>query len=706
MKTANVPTPAEAKIQPMPLTEAAREACAVLPVAARAEAETVIELLRLLGCDDETCASALWFGLTRGMPGAADEAMVGWAPTLRRLVDGQGEAEKVWALHAQRGKASGAEGLRRLLLAIIRDLRVVFVLLARQLAAMRTAMSLPDHERRELAQLTSDIHAPLANRLGIWQLKWELEDLAFRYLEPDTYRRIARLLDERRADRERFIADSLAQLGDVLEQSGIRADRAGRPKHIFSIWKKMKKKGLEFSDLYDIRAVRILVDNVADCYAALGLVHSLWPHLPGEFDDYVARPKGNGYRSLHTAVLGPEGKTLEVQIRTHEMHRANELGVAAHWRYKEGGGADAEFEAKIAWMRKLLEPRGEGEDDSDLAAGFATELMEDRVYVLSPKGEVIDMPRGATVLDFAYHIHTEVGHRCRGAKLNGRIVPLTTSPRSGDRVEILTTKISEPSRDWLSSHHGYLNTTRAKEKVRSWFRRTAHDANVAAGKLSLEKELRRLALDDVDLAKLATTFRLKTVDELFITVALGEVTLGQVARALQEPVTPEITQSASPVASRGAQHDRGALSIEGVGNLLTTLARCCQPLPGDPVRGFITRGRGVSVHRADCASLARLARKDPDRVIEVSWGRVEVQNYEVDIELRGYDRKGLQKDVATTISNVGPHIVASSSRVHVRTGEVEMRFTLRVKDYEQLSMLLGRLTALPNVTDARRVGGR
>ncbi|MET0616548.1 MAG: HD domain-containing protein, partial [Luteibacter sp.] len=447
----------EAKGNAMPLTERAREACAVLPVAARAEGETVIELLRLLGCDDETCASALWFSLVNGLPGAADEAAKTWKPTLRRLVEGQGEAEKVWALHAQRGPASGAEGLRRLLLAIIRDLRVVFVLLARQLAAMRTAMALPDPERRELAQLTSDIHAPLANRLGIWQLKWELEDLAFRYLEPDTYRRIARLLDERRTDRETFIASSLATLRDTLEGAGVRADLAGRPKHIYSIWKKMKKKGLEFSDLYDIRAVRILVDSVADCYAALGLVHSLWPHLPGEFDDYVARPKGNGYRSLHTAVLGPQGKTLEVQIRTHEMHRANELGVAAHWRYKEGGGADAEFEAKIAWMRKLLEPRGE--DEAELAAGFETELMEDRVYVLSPKGEVIDMPRGATVLDFAYHIHTEVGHRCRGAKLNGRIVTLTTQPRSGDRIEILTTKVSEPSRDWLSAHHGYLNTS-------------------------------------------------------------------------------------------------------------------------------------------------------------------------------------------------------------------------------------------------------
>jgi GTP pyrophosphokinase len=694
----------EAKGNAMPLTELAREACAVLPVAARAEGETVIELLRLLGCDDETCASALWFSLVNGSPGAADEAAKTWAPTLRRLVEGQGEAEKVWALHAQRGPASGAEGLRRLLLAIIRDLRVVFVLLARQLAAMRTAMALPDHERRELAQLTSDIHAPLANRLGIWQLKWELEDLAFRYLEPDTYRRIARLLDERRTDRETFIAASLTTLRETLEGAGVHADLAGRPKHIFSIWKKMKKKGLEFSDLYDIRAVRILVDNVADCYAALGLVHSLWPHLPGEFDDYVARPKGNGYRSLHTAVLGPQGKTLEVQIRTHEMHRANELGVAAHWRYKEGGGADAEFEAKIAWMRKLLEPRGE--DEAELAAGFETELMEDRVYVLSPKGEVIDMPRGATVLDFAYHIHTEVGHRCRGAKLNGRIVPLTTQPRSGDRIEILTTKVSEPSRDWLSAHHGYLHTSRAKEKVRGWFRREAHDANIVTGKANLEKELRRLALDDVDLAKLATHFRLKSVDELYVTIALGEVTLGQVARSLQEPVEPEITQSSNPVASRAAQHDRGALSIEGLGNLLTTLARCCQPLPGDPVRGFITRGRGVSVHRSDCASLARLARRSPERVIDVSWGRVEVQSYEIDIELRGYDRKGLQKDVATTISNTGPHIVASSSRVHVRTGEVEMRFTLKVKDYEQLSTLLGRLSALSNVTDARRVGGR
>lgn len=684
------------------LLEAARAALAPLPGPSRGECEAVCELLLQLGCDEETCAAACWFAVAVHDRAAWDTAAAALPPTLRRLVEGQLAAETVWVLHAQRPGAA-TEGLRRLLLAIIRDLRVVFVLLARQLARMRAAMGMDEDERHALAQLTRDIHAPLANRLGIWQLKWELEDLSFRYLEPETYRRIAKLLDERRGDRETFIAQSLSELGAALANVGIHAELAGRPKHIFSIWKKMHRKHLEFSDLYDIRAIRVLVDDVANCYAALGIVHSLWPHLPGEFDDYVARPKGNGYRSLHTAVIGPKGKTLEVQIRTHEMHRANELGVAAHWRYKEGGGADAEFEAKIAWMRKLIEPRGE--DDAELEAGFQTELMEDRVYALTPKGEVIDMPHGATVLDFAYHIHTEVGHRCRGAKVNGRIVPLTFQPRSGDRIEILTAKVSEPSRDWLSVHHGYLHTSRGREKVRAWFRRSAHDANLLAGRAMLERELRRLALPDADIGKLPAHFNYKTHDELLVALALGEVTTGQVARALQERAPePDVTQSTAPVASRPAQHDRGALSIDGVGNLLTTLARCCQPLPGDPVKGFITRGRGVSVHRADCASLAALARKQPERVIEVNWGKVDVQAYEVDIELRGYDRKGLQKDVTNTISNTGPHIVASSSRVHTRTAEVEMRFTLRVRDYEQLSTLLGRLGALANVTDARRLG--
>jgi GTP pyrophosphokinase len=677
---------------------AALETCAGLALDP-AECADTLDLLAMLGCDAQTQAAAVWFELALRDPPAWAARAGELPPELRRLVEGQLAAQKVWALHAQR-ETGTSEGLRRLLLAIIRDLRVVFVLLARQLAKMRGAAALPEAERTALARLTRDIHAPLANRLGIWQLKWELEDLAFRYLQPDTYKRIARLLDERRADREAFIAQVLSELGAALETAGIRADLAGRPKHIYSIWKKMQRKGLEFTDLYDIRAVRILVDSVADCYAALGVVHAQWQHLPREFDDYLARPKGNGYRSLHTAVIGPQGKTLEVQIRTHAMHRDNELGVAAHWRYKEGGGADAEFEAKIAWMRKLLEPRA----DEDVAAELRTELMEDRVYLLTPKGEVFDLPHGATVLDFAYYVHTEVGHRCRGAKVNGRIVPLTHQPRSGDRVEIITAKNAEPSRDWLSPHHGYLNTGRAREKARGWFRRIAYDANLAAGRALLERELKRLALPAADLSKLPAHFHLRTLEELLVALALGEVSGGQIARVLQEAAQP--VEPAPPPAQPVARHvapDHGALRIEGVGNLLTVLARCCQPLPGDPVRGFITKGRGVSVHRADCASLARLARRDPDRVIEVEWGRASAQSYQVDIELRGYDRKGLQKDVTSLISNIGTPIVASSSRVDGRTGEVEMRFTLRVRDFEQLSGLLGKLVALPNVVEARRV---
>jgi GTP pyrophosphokinase len=685
-----------------PLLAEAVQVCTLHSVP-EAECCDVLDLLDMLGCDAQTQAAALWFELARVDPALWATQAARLPAELQRLVGGQQAAEQVWALHAQRAPEGAAEGLRRLLLAIVRDLRVVFVLLARQLARMRAAAALPAEQSAALARLTRDIHAPLANRLGIWQLKWELEDLAFRFLQPDVYKRIARLLDERRADREGFIRDALDELQQALAAASIHAELAGRPKHIYSIWKKMQRKALDFSDLYDIRAVRVLVDNVTDCYAALGVVHARWPHLPGEFDDYIARPKANGYRSLHTAVLGPAGRTLEVQIRTHEMHRANELGVAAHWRYKEGGSGDAEFEAKIAWMRKLLEPRGE--DDNALAADLHTELLEDRVYLLTPKGEVFDLARGATVLDFAYLIHTEVGHRCRGAKVNGRIVPLTFQPQSGDRVEILTTKVADPSRDWLSPHHGYLHTARARDKVRAWFRRIAHDTNLAVGRSMFERELKRLALSTADVAKLPAHFHLKSHDELLVALALGEISPGQIARVLQEAAQPpEVTQSAPPVAARPATLDHAALSIEGIGNLLTTLARCCQPLPGDPVRGFITRGSGVSVHRTDCGSLARLARRDPDRVIEVTWGSAASQAYEVDVEIRGYDRKGLQKDVTSVISNAATHIIASSSRMFARSGEVEMRFTLRVRDFEQLSTLLGKLHALPNVVEARRLG--
>ncbi len=668
----------------------------------RVEGELIatLDLLLDLRADTETLVACILHTLQQcGI--AVPLAALADAPQVRELIEGQRASEKVWSLYAARSGAGGSEGLRRLLLAIIRDLRVVFILLARQLARMRAAASEPAERRRELAQLAGDIHAPLANRLGIWQLKWELEDLAFRYLQPDVYRRIAALLDERRQDRERFIATAMGALRRALAEAGIEADIAGRPKHIYSIWKKMQRKGGDFSTLYDIRALRLLVKDVASCYAALGVVHTLWPPVPSEFDDYIARPKSNHYRSLHTAVIGPDGKTLEVQIRSHDMHAHAEGGIAAHWRYKEGGGGDQSFERKIAWMRQLLEAKDEPEDDSALLAGFRTDILEDRVYLLTPQGKVIDLPRNATVLDFAYSVHTDVGHRCRGAKVNGRIVSLHFQPVSGDRVEILTGKTLEPRRDWLSAQHGYLTTHRAREKVRTWFKRVDHDANVAAGRTILDKELKRLAFGNVELDTLPPRFHLQTLEELLVALALGDVTTGQISRALHElhapPPTPAIQVPRAP------KRDKDAVVIEGVGNLLTTLARCCQPLPGDAIVGYITRGKGVSIHRADCPSFERLRARDANRAIEVEWGGARAQAYEIDLLVRGYDRKWLHKDVTNVIAAANVHLLAVNTRVDSASGLATMNFAVRVTDFEQLSMLLGRLSGVPNVIEARRL---
>jgi len=658
-------------------------------------------LLENLEGDAEMLAACILHALQQCGVALTAPELARLPPGMRDLIDGQQAAEKIWSLHHARSGAGSAEGLRRLLLAIIRDLRVVFILLARQLVRMRAAASLPPEQRHELAQLTADIHAPLANRLGIWQLKWELEDLVFRYLHGDTYRRIAKLVDERRADRERFIAIAMGTLRRALAEAGIEADIAGRPKHIYSIWKKMQRKGGEFSALYDIRALRVLVKDVAACYAALGIVHTLWPPVPSEFDDYIARPKGNHYQSLHTAVIGPEGKTLEVQIRSHEMHAHAERGVAAHWRYKEGGGGDQSFERKIAWMRQLLDAKDEHEDDAALLAGFKTDILEDRVYLLTPQGRVMDLPRDATVLDFAYHVHTDVGHRCQGAKVNGRIVPLNFQPVSGDRVEILTGKTLEPRRDWLSAHHGYLTTHRAQQKVRAWFKHADLAANLAAGRAILDKELKRLALSNVELATLPPKFHIKTLDDLLVALALGDVTPSQIARVLHETHAPAPTPIA-PV-PRAPKRDKDAVVIEGVGNLLTTLARCCQPLPGDAIGGFITRGRGVSIHRTDCASFARLRRSDPSRAIDVEWGGARSQSYEIDLLVRGYDRKWLHKDVTNVIAAANVHLLAVNTRVDPATSLTTMNFAVRVADFEQLSMLLGRLSGVPNVIEARRL---
>ncbi|GHA88899.1 RelA/SpoT family protein [Cognatilysobacter bugurensis] len=663
-----------------------------------------LDALGRLDADTDSIMAAIlhaWPGLHEGIgPGFDQEA-----PGVATLMDGLSAASQVWSLHREQGGASRGEGLRRLLLAIVRDLRVVPILLAEQLARLRRAASLPDGDRRALAALTRDIHAPLANRLGIWQLKWELEDLAFRFTEPATYQQIARLLDEKRVARERYIEQVTATLREALRGQEIEADVVGRPKHIYSIWKKMQRKGAPISELYDLRAVRVLVDDLGACYAALGVVHATWTPIPSEFDDYIARPKRNDYRSLHTAVIGPEGKTLEVQIRTKEMHRQAELGVAAHWKYKEGGShaADAAFDRKIAWMRRLLEAQGERDGDGALAGEFDTELAEDRVYVLTPKGEVVDLPRGATPLDFAYHVHTEVGHRCRGAKVDGRIVPLDHKLRSGDRVEIMTAKTGTPRRDWLVAANGFLASSRSREKVRTYFHKLDRARNERAGREMLDKELRRLGLLGADLAPARERFHLASDAELHVHVALGDLGPHQIARVLLEHERAGqdvVDEAPTPLPARMPARAED-FTVEGVGNLLVQLARCCQPLPGEPIVGYLTRGRGVTVHRPDCGALSRLASAQPQRILPVEWGR-RGREHEVDVELLAIDRKWLLKDVTNAIAQCDAH-VSSLQTAHERHGaRVKLMIRLRVRDFGQLSTALGKLGALAGVERVQR----
>ena len=668
-----------------------------------------LQVLSRLDADASALLAALLFDLP-GLRAAVAGELAASHPAVRGLLEGQDAADPVWALHAGREAGRNGEGLRRLLLAIIQDLRVVPILLARQLAKMRVADRLPEAERRALAQLTRDLHAPLANRLGIWQLKWELEDLAFRHLEPDTGRRLARELDESRAARERYIEAVKKQLGRALAAQGIAAEISGRPKHIYSIWRKMQKKQLPLDRLYDLRAVRVMVADVAACYATLGVVHALWAPVPGEFDDYIARPKPNGYASLHTAVVGPEGRTLEVQVRTGEMHEQAELGVAAHWRYKETGGSAAgkgagrAFERKIAWMRQLLEQAGDGRDEG-LAGALDAELVEERVYALTPRGEVVDLPQGATPLDFAYHVHTMVGHRYKGAKVNGRIVPLGHHLRSGDRVEIMTGKEPDPKRDWLLPANGFLASGRSRDKVRAWFHKLDRSRNLQAGRELLERELKRLGLHQAELAPVARRFHAETVDDLYIQVALGDVGPNQVVRVLHElqhaaePATPAVSR---PSPRRAPRKDPAGFTVQGVGNLLVQLARCCQPVPGEPIAGYLTRSRGVTVHRAGCASFARLAAAQPQRVLPVEWGS-SGGGYEVDVAITGVDRKWLLKDVTTLVAQEDAHLSDIRSEVG-SNGRAQLQLKLRVSDYGQLSTLLGKLDALPGVEQARRLG--
>jgi len=603
------------------------------------------------------------------------------------------------------GQAHGQkDNIRKMLIALVDDVRVALIKLAERTCAIRAVKN--DLERREtIAREVFDVYAPLAHRLGIGHLKWELEDLSFRYIYADAYRKIARLLDGKRLERDQFIHEVKDMLTSVLGNAGLEFKIEGRAKHIYSIWRKMQRKGIGFSQVYDIRAVRILVPEVKDCYATLGLVHGLWRNIPNEFDDYIANPKENGYRSLHTAVIGPDGKILEVQIRTFKMHEEAELGVCAHWRYKGSdtqNGLASTYEEKIAWLRQVLDWHEETGDAGAVAEQFSFDVAQDRVYVFTPQGDVVNLAHGATPLDFAYHVHTEVGHRCRGAKVNGSIVPLTYTLQTGDRVEVLTSKVGNPKRDWLQPGLGYLRTSRARAKVQHWFRAQARDENVAAGRNLLEREFKRLALTSVDYKRIARKVHMKTVEDMYAAVGSGDVSSTQVLNAAQGLVERR-PEPQLKLARPGATRYRSEVQVRGVGNLLNHMAGCCKPLPGDDITGFITQGRGVSIHRSDCARLVRLQDQVPERVIDVEWGGTPTDNYEVDVAIEAYDRHGLLRDITGQFANAHINVLSINTMTNKKSHTATMRLTVEVPNLGSLSKMLERINRLHNVISAVRV---
>ncbi|HEX7055356.1 MAG TPA: bifunctional (p)ppGpp synthetase/guanosine-3',5'-bis(diphosphate) 3'-pyrophosphohydrolase [Burkholderiales bacterium] len=586
------------------------------------------------------------------------------------------------------------EVLRKMVLGMAEDVRVVLIRLASRTQTLRWFARHPGPERAAYARESLDIYAALANRLGVFQLKWELEDLSFRFLEPDVYKSIAQMLDERRIERERYIAAAIETLSRALAAAGVKGEITGRPKHIYSIWNKMRTKGLDFSKVHDVRALRIIVPTVKDCYTALGVVHNLWQPIPHEFDDYISRPKGNLYQSLHTAVLGPEGKTVEVQIRTEEMHRHAEYGVAAHWRYKEGGRpqkADEAFAQKVAWLRELLAWRDEV---ADWRRKTREARLDDTVYVLTPQGKVVDLPAGATPIDFAYALHSDLGHRCRGARIDGQIAPLDTPLASGQRVEIVTAKSGGPSRDWLNPERGFVRTPRARAKIRQWFNAKALAETIAAGRAAVEKEVKRNH-SAASLESLAGRLGFKKPEELFAAVARDEVNLRQLRSALRgEAPAGEKDITRKPKPAR-----KGVLVVGGVDRLLTQLARCCKPVPPDPIRGFVTRGKGVSVHREDCAALKRLAEAHPERLIEAQWGRGE-GSYTVDMTVTATDRRGLLRDIGDALAREKINVTAT--RTQTRDELAFMRFTFDVENLAQLKRAFAVVRELKGVIRVAR----
>ena len=627
--------------------------------------------------------------------------------TIATLVDGISRMDVIHA-YSHYDSRPGAneqrvENLRKMLLAMVDDVRVVLVKLAERLQVMRHLEGYESNQQQAIARETMDIFAPLANRLGVWQLKWELEDLSLRCLDQATYKQIARKLAEKRGHRESYIQTFIETLQSELVKAGIKAEISGRPKHIYSIWKKMKRKDLEFEYIFDVRAVRVLVDDIPNCYTALGIVHTLWPYIAGEFDDYIATPKDNNYQSIHTAVIGPEGKVMEVQIRTREMHENSELGVAAHWRYKEGAGHDDSLERKVLWLRQLLEWREELSAADDLMEQFKSAVFEYRVYVFTPQGNVIDLPEGATPVDFAFAIHTEVGYRCRGAKVNGQIVPLTYKLKTGEQVEILVVKNGAPSRDWLSTHAGYIQTPRARLAIQRWFKLENYESKVSAGRAALEKEFQRLGVQEINLEKLAQDLNYKKVDDFMAAIGSGYLKTSQAVTKLKSRLNIQSLTGTRRQRTTPDSKSTSGFIIEGVGNLLTQMASCCKPLPGDAIVGYITRGRGVTIHRQDCVNALHLSENQAERLVEVNWSGEKLETYPVELLVSAFDRHNLLHDITTVMSDLKVNLLAVKLDTDAQENIATINLSIEVSDIQRLSKILQRIEQIPNVTDVRRL---
>jgi guanosine-3',5'-bis(diphosphate) 3'-pyrophosphohydrolase len=676
----------------------------------------VAHILAEMRLDAEAIAAALMHDLVEDTDVTLDEIRSEFGNSIVKIVDGVSKLKnlplKVDSNKRGRAADKELEYFRKMLLAMGDDVRVVLVKLADRLHNMRTLGYMSPEKQRQKAQETLDIFAPLANRLGIWQIKWELEDLSFRYLEPEAYKSIARNLDERRADREAYMAGVIKTLKEALTAQGItKVTITGRPKHIYSIYKKMERKQVPLAKIYDVRAVRVIVDDVIQCYQALGVVHNLWRPIPSEFDDYIAAPKDNFYRSLHTAVLDKQGKTVEVQIRTWQMHEDAEYGIAAHWRYKEGNTAkrDEAFESRLSYLRRLMEFGPEVEDAEAFVDTMKAEVFQDRVYVFTPKGDIVDLPAGATPIDFAYHIHTDVGHRCRGAKIQGRLVNLSYNLQTGDQVEILTSKRGGPSLDWLNPDLGYVKTQRAREKIRGYFRKLDREKHISSGREVIEHELKKLGVDHTSFESVAQLFHYDKLDDFLAAVGAGDINGAQIGNKVLENERNSQQQkslmetmiedgASSPVPSQVSVNADG-VSIMGMNGLLVTLAGCCSPMYGDEIIGYITRGRGVTVHRRDCSNIQ--SHSEPERLVEVSWGHVpNEQRYAVPLEIVAYDRDGLLRDISTVIAD--EKVNMSKVAVNTRQNIATLQVTMEIASTQQLTRILSKIERIQNVIEARR----